>query len=101
MEIPFPGLAAVVQGGASYQDGSCDGALCFVTAHGGTLGYAIDWQQMPDLRQGDGHVLATADGTVAATANITCNTASPTCFVAGTITIRVALRTTRVRVTLW
>ena len=79
-KIPFQGLASLVQGGSLYTDGSCDGALCHVTAHTGTLGYAVDWQQMPDLGQGDAHALAVADGTVAAIAtNVTCNTATPSC----------------------
>ena len=81
-KIPFHGSAAMVQGGSLYQDGSCDGAVCFVTAHTGTLGYALDWQQIPQTQGGTAHVLATADGTVAITANnVTCNTGSPTCFV--------------------
>ncbi|MEO8368200.1 MAG: M23 family metallopeptidase, partial [Candidatus Solibacter sp.] len=81
-KIPFSGLASVVQGGGSYVDGSCDGALCFLAAHGGSLGYAIDWQQMTDQQQGNGHVLAAADGTVAvARTNVTCNTATPGCMV--------------------
>ena len=81
-KIPFQGRASVVQGGQLYQDGSCDGGLCNVSSHTGTLGYAVDWQQIPENDDGNTHVLATADGTVAALANnVTCNSVSTTCTI--------------------
>ncbi|MCZ2078833.1 MAG: peptidoglycan DD-metalloendopeptidase family protein [Bryobacterales bacterium] len=82
-KLPFDGWAYMVQGGNLYQDGSCDGvAQCFLTAHFSELGYALDWIQMPENGQGNTHILAVADGTVAAiTNNVTCNSITTTCSV--------------------
>src|SRR5205814_765125 len=62
--------------------GACDGSACFITSHGGLLGYALDWQQVLEDGQGNSHVLAIADGTVAGiTNNVTCNTGTSSCHV--------------------
>ncbi len=81
-KMPFAGWANMVQGGASYTGGSCDGASCFITAHTATLGYDLDWQQMPENDQGNTHVVATDAGTVAQTMNsVTCNIQTPSCSI--------------------
>jgi len=82
-KLPFDGSAYLVQGGNLYQDGSCDGVRqCFLTAHFSELGYALDWIQMPENGQGNTHILAVADGTVAGiTNNVTCNSITTTCSI--------------------
>src|SRR5205085_8425213 len=81
-KMPFAGQANIVQGGSSYSNGSCDGTQCFVAAHVGKLGYALDWQQMPEQNQGNTHVIAVGSGTVVTTMNtVTCNSGTPSCSI--------------------
>ena len=84
-KLPYGGSAYLVQGGDDSQDTrKCDGGYCrnFLTAHYGTLGYALDFQQRQEEGQGNKHVLATASGTVVAFANnVTCNGVTTTCNV--------------------
>ncbi|MCC6862452.1 MAG: peptidoglycan DD-metalloendopeptidase family protein, partial [Bryobacterales bacterium] len=80
--LPFGGYAYMVQGGTSYSGGACDGATCMITAHGGPLGYALDWQQIPAVNQGNTHILAVEGGTVAAVySTVTCNSVTTSCHV--------------------
>jgi uncharacterized membrane protein len=81
-KMPFAGKADFVQGGSLYSNGSCDGAVCLVTAHVGALGYALDWQQVPETNEGNTHVIATDAGTVVTMMNtVTCNSATPSCAI--------------------
>jgi len=79
--MPFGGAAYLVQGGAIYSGGACDGRACQVAAHSSTLSAALDFQQVSQQGQGNTHVLAVETGTVAGTTNtVTCNT-FPVCQV--------------------
>ena len=81
-KLPFAGSSYFMQGGALFSNGACDGRVCLVIGHKGKLGNALDWQQTPEDGQGNKHVLAVADGTVAATLNTaTCNSVTPGCTV--------------------
>ena len=81
-KMPFAGKADTVQGGSSYANGSCDGTQCFITAHTGPIGYALDWQQVPETNEGNTHVIAIEAGTVVTTMNaVTCNTGTPSCAI--------------------
>lgn len=78
-KLPFGGKAELVQGGSNYGSGTCDGAACLVVAHTGVLGFALDWAQF-EGQGGDGSVLASGDGIVAALANnVTCNSVKTQC----------------------
>ena len=79
-KLPYGGSAYMVQGGADYNSGVCDGANCLITAHFAELGFALDWQQHTEENQGNDHVLATDAGTVVGIdSSVTCNVASPAC----------------------
>jgi len=73
--LPYYGLAGMVQGGAGYSSGACDGAVCMVIAHNARLNYALDFQQVSEANEGNQHILAVEAGTVAALANgLACST---------------------------
>ncbi|MBL0157631.1 MAG: peptidoglycan DD-metalloendopeptidase family protein [Bryobacterales bacterium] len=73
--LPYYGLAAMVQGGAGFSGGACDGAVCMVIAHNARLNYALDFQQVSEANEGNQHILAVEAGTVAALANgLACST---------------------------
>lgn len=73
--LPYYGLAGMVQGGAGYSSGACDGAVCMVIAHNAKLNYALDFQQISEANEGNQHILAVEAGTVAAlTNNVACST---------------------------
>ena len=80
--LPFQGSAYLVQGGTAFSEGVCDGRRCLAGAHVRGLGGALDWQQTPEDGQGNLHILAVADGTVAAVANnVKCNSVNRNCRV--------------------
>ncbi|HEY3442610.1 MAG TPA: peptidoglycan DD-metalloendopeptidase family protein [Paludibaculum sp.] len=73
--LPYYGLAGLVQGGAGYSSGACDGAVCMVIAHNARLNYALDFQQVSEANEGNQHILAVEAGTVVAlTNNVACST---------------------------
>ena len=81
-KMPYAGAVHLVQGGAQFGSGTCDGGACFLTSHFGLIGHALDWQQVAEEGQGNSHILAIEDGTVVGTTNtVTCTTGSATCQV--------------------
>jgi hypothetical protein len=78
---PPANKAFLTQGGSGYSDGSCDGSVCNVSSHNtDNLRYSLDFQQQARQGQGNEHILAVEDGTVAALANdVNCNSADTNC----------------------
>jgi hypothetical protein len=85
-KLPYASKVTLTQGGSGYRGAQCDGKACClsnqrgVCDHTGVMAYALDFQQRRDRGQGNEHILAVADGTVADLANdVKCNSCDRDC----------------------